>query len=67
MSSSWLRRHVARVLQLLGTANILPNSLIFSILMMEVIRCSETSFYTRAAGLHILEDGILKNHCLESL
>jgi hypothetical protein len=38
----------------------------FSTLMMEAIRSSETSVYTRSTRRHIQEDGILRRwECLE--
>jgi hypothetical protein len=41
------------------TANIVPDSLIISALMMDMIGSSETSVLTRAAGRHFPEYGIL--------
>jgi hypothetical protein len=43
---------------MLVTANIVPIWLILFILMMAVIRSSETFFLTRAARRHNPEDGI---------
>jgi hypothetical protein len=54
------------VLQLLVTANVVPSSLILSILMMEEMRFSETSVFTRATRLHIPEDGIVHSHRREN-
>jgi hypothetical protein len=47
------------VLQLLVTANI-PSSSILVTLMMEVIRSSETSFFSRATRHNITEDSIFR-------
>jgi hypothetical protein len=47
------------LLQLLVTANVVVSSPSFSTLMMEAIRSSETSVFTRAAWSHIPEEGIL--------
>jgi hypothetical protein len=41
------------------TANVVPSSLILTILMMEAIRSSETSLLTRGQRRHVLEDSIL--------
>jgi hypothetical protein len=40
--------------------NVVPRSPILSILMMEAIHSSDTSFLIRATRRHILEDGILQ-------
>jgi hypothetical protein len=47
------------VLRLLVIANILPSSPILVTLMMEAIRSSETSVFTRATRRDMSEDGIL--------
>jgi hypothetical protein len=47
---------------LLVTANDVPSSLIFFILMMEAIRSSETSVLKRATQPHTQEDDILHSH-----
>jgi hypothetical protein len=47
------------VLQLLVTAKTVLSSLILFTLIMEVIRCPETSVLTRATRHHIPEDGVL--------
>jgi hypothetical protein len=59
--------HVAYLLQLLCTANIVPSSPILVTLMMEAIRSSETSVLTRATCRHMPEDGILHCHRRENL
>jgi hypothetical protein len=41
------------------TANIVPNSMFLSVLMMEAIRSPETSILARATRRHIPEGGIL--------
>jgi hypothetical protein len=55
------------VLQLLVTANTVPNSLILVDLMMKALCSSETSGLTRAIWHNIPEDGILHSHRRENL
>jgi hypothetical protein len=50
------------MLQLLVTANTVPNSLILVTLMMEVRRFSETLLLTTATWSGIAQDGILNSH-----
>jgi hypothetical protein len=55
------------VINLLLTANVVPNPLILFTLMMEAMRSSETSHLTRTTWRHIPEDGILhvsNSNCL---
>jgi hypothetical protein len=68
MPSSGMLRRVAllrtdaflrSVLGLLVTGNVFPRSSIPITLMMEAIRCSESSVLTRATRRHIPEDGII--------
>jgi hypothetical protein len=51
---------VTSVFQLLVIANAVSSSLIPFTLMMEVIRSSDTSVFTRASRCDIREDGILR-------
>jgi hypothetical protein len=46
--------------RLLVTANVVPSSVIFFILMMDVVSSFETSVITRATRRHIPEDGIIQ-------
>jgi hypothetical protein len=55
------------VLQLLVTANVVPNSLILFTLMMKAILSCEMSVLTTVTRRHIQEDGILHSHRLENL
>jgi hypothetical protein len=52
----------SKLLQLPATDFVVHSLLIFSILMMEAIRSSETSVPTRATRHHSSEDGILDSH-----
>jgi hypothetical protein len=49
------------------TANVVPRSLIVSILMMEAVLSSETLVLRRATRHHISENGILRSHRRENL
>jgi hypothetical protein len=53
--------------KLLITANVIPSSLIISILMIEALRFSETSVLRRATRCHFPADGILQSHRSENL
>jgi hypothetical protein len=48
--------------QLPGTAYVVPTMRILVTLIMEVIRCSETSVLTRDARRKIQEEGIIHSH-----
>jgi hypothetical protein len=77
MPSSGILRFVVRVrtniseerdsvLLLLVTANIVPSSLIFVILMMEVIHSSDTMVHTRTSWCNMPEDGNLDSNIVVS-
>jgi hypothetical protein len=53
------------VLQLIVTANVVPNLPIVLALMMEAIRFSKTLAVKIATRRHFQEDGILFSHCRE--
>jgi hypothetical protein len=59
---STLRRNT----MVLVTANVVHSSQILVTLMMEAIRSSETSVFTRATWRTIPADGILHSHCREN-
>jgi hypothetical protein len=60
-------KFVRRVLQFLVTANVVPSSPIFVVLMMGAKHSSEISALTRVTLRYIPEDGILHIHRRENL
>jgi hypothetical protein len=56
-----------RHFELLATARVLPSSLIRFILIMELIRSSETSVLIQATRRHIAEGDALHSRCRENL
>jgi hypothetical protein len=55
------------LLQLLGTASVVPGLLILFILLMVALRSSEISVYTTATRRIIPKDDILHTHSRENL
>jgi hypothetical protein len=53
--------------RLLVTANVIPNSPILVVLVMEALSFSETSVLTRVTWCNIPEDAILYSHRIENL
>jgi hypothetical protein len=53
-----------RRFELLVTANFPSSLILYTLIMMEMIRSSETSVLTRATRHHIQEDGIVQNRSM---
>jgi hypothetical protein len=66
-TASWRVKTPNCLVQWLVTAYLVPTSLIFSTLKMEMILSSETSVLTKASRRHISEVDVLQIHRRENL